>query len=158
MEHRISVLEDQLLEKNIIFQGLAEDEFDDIGDTKAKIILVLATVNEGATAEDRKEVAKKNPIDSIERMGKFNAHRPRPVKVKFVNKSDISNLFRNRKKLPDGIFNNNNNNNLFYSVIVVIISHSVCDATCKCRVGRSIRRSLSAYGSSITKYNFHYTV
>ena len=104
LEHRISVLEDQLLEKNIIFQGLTEDEFDDIGDTKAKIISVLATVNEGATAEDRKEVAKKTPIDSIERMGKFNAHRPRPVKVKFVNKSDVSNLFRNRKKLPDGIF------------------------------------------------------
>ena len=104
LEHRISVLEDQLLEKNIIFQGLTEDEFDDIGDTKAKIISVLATVNEGATAEDRKEVAKKTPIDSIERMGKFNAHRPRPVKVKFVNKSDVSNLFRNKKKLPDGIF------------------------------------------------------
>lgn len=59
LEHRISVLEDQLLEKNIIFQGLTEDKFDDIGDTKAKIISVLATVNEGATAEDRKEVAKK---------------------------------------------------------------------------------------------------
>ena len=55
-------------------------------------------------------------------------------------------------------FNNNNNNILFYSVIVVIISHSVCDATRKCRVGRSIRRSLSAYGSSITKYNFHFIV
>ena len=61
-------------------------------------------------------------------------------------------------KVAVAIYNNNNNNNLFYSVIVVIISHSVCDATCKCRVGRSIRRSLSAYGSSITKYNFHFTV
>ena len=99
LEHRISVLEDQLLEKNIIFQGLTEDKFDDIGDTKAKIILVLATVNEGATVEDRKEVAKKKPIDSIERMGKFNPHRPRPVKVKFVNKSDVSNLFRKKKEI-----------------------------------------------------------
>ena len=90
------MLEDQLLEKNIIFQGLSEDEFDDIGDTKAKIISVLATVNEETTAEE--EVAKKTQIDSIERMGKFNAHRPRPVKIKFINKSDVSNLFRNRKK------------------------------------------------------------
>ena len=104
LEHRISVLEDQLLEKNIIFQGLTEDEFDDIGDTKSKVISVLVTVSEGATAEDRKDVAKKTPIDSIERMGKFNAHRPQPVKVKFVNKNDVSNLFRNRKKLPEGIF------------------------------------------------------
>ena len=37
-------------------------------------------------------------------MGKFNIHQPRPVKVKFVNKSDVSNLFKNRKKLPEGIF------------------------------------------------------
>ena len=104
LEHRISVIEDQLLEKNIIFQGLAEDEFDDIGDTKAKIICVLATVNEGTTAEDRKEVANKTQIDSTERMVKFNAHRPRPVKVKFVNKTDVSNLIGKRKKLPEGIF------------------------------------------------------
>ena len=33
LETRISALEDQLLEKNVIFQGL-EDEFDDIQDTK----------------------------------------------------------------------------------------------------------------------------
>ena len=71
---------------------------------KQKIISVLATVNEGTTAEDRKEVAKKTQIDSIERMGKFNTHRPRPVKVKFLNKTDVSNLFRNRKKLSEGIF------------------------------------------------------
>ena len=104
MEHRISALEDQLLEKNIIFQGLIEDEFDDISDTKSKIISVLSTVCDGETAEDKKETAKKTPIDSIERMGKFNVHRPRPVKVKFTNKSDVNNLFKNRKKLPAGIF------------------------------------------------------
>ena len=66
LETRISVLEDQLLEKNIIFQGLTEDEFEDQQETKTKIISVLTTVTEGATAEDRKESAKKTPIDSIE--------------------------------------------------------------------------------------------
>ena len=65
---------------------------------------MLATVSDGETAEDRKEVAKKTPIEPIERMGKFNIHRPRPVKVKFTKKSNVSNLFKNRKKLPDGIF------------------------------------------------------
>ena len=37
-------------------------------------------------------------------MGKFNPNRPRPVKVKFTNKSDVNNLFKNRKKLQDGVF------------------------------------------------------
>ena len=99
LETRISALEDQLLEKNIIFQGLTEDEFEDYQETKTKVISVLATVI-GATAEDRKESAKKTPIDSIKRMVKYKPHRPRPVKVKFMNKTDISGLFKNRKKLP----------------------------------------------------------
>ena len=62
MEHRISELEDQLLEKNIIFQGLIEDEFDDISDTKSKIISVLSTVCDGETAKDKKESAKKHQL------------------------------------------------------------------------------------------------
>ena len=104
LETRISALEDQLLEKNIIFQGLTEDEFEDHQETKTKIISVLATVTEGATAEDRKESAKKTPIDSIECMGKYKPNRSRPMKVKFTNKTDVSCLFKNRKKLPDGVF------------------------------------------------------
>ena len=106
LETRISALEDQLLEKNIIFQGLTEDEFEDHQETKTKIKSVLATVTEGASIEDRKESAKKTPIDSIERMGKYNPNRPRPVKVKFKNKTDVSSLFKNWKKLPDRIFIN----------------------------------------------------
>ena len=102
LETRISALEDQLLEKNIIFQGLTEDEFEDQQETKTKII--LTTVCKGATAEDRKEAAKKTPIDSIEQMGKYKPNRSRPVKVKFMNKTDVSCLFKNRKKLPDGVF------------------------------------------------------
>ena len=104
LETRISALEDQLLEKNIIFQGLTEDEFEDQQETKTKIISVLTNVTEGVTAEDRKEAAKKTPIDSIERMGKYKPNRTRPVKVKFTNKTDVSCLFKNRKKLPDGVF------------------------------------------------------
>ena len=44
LEHIISALEAQQCEKNIIFQGLEEDEFDDIKDTKSQGISVLATI------------------------------------------------------------------------------------------------------------------
>ena len=37
-------------------------------------------------------------------MRKFNPNRLRLVKVKFANKTDVNNLFKNRKKLPDGVF------------------------------------------------------
>ena len=105
LENRISAIEDQLLEKNVIFQGL-EEEFDDIQDTKSKIISAIANVSTGNTPEERKEAAKKTPIDSIERLGRFNPNRGRPVKVKFTNMSDVVNLFKNRKSLPEGVFIN----------------------------------------------------
>ena len=93
-----------MLEKNIIFQGLEEDKFNDIQDTKAKVISAIANVSSSSTPEEKKENAKKMPIDSIERLGKFNPSRFRPVKVKFVNKMDVDNLFKNHKKLPKGVF------------------------------------------------------
>ena len=104
LETRISALEDQLLEKNVIFQGLDEDEFDDIQDTKTRIISAIANVSTGNTPEERKETAKKTQIDSIEWLQRFNPNRGRLVKVKFTNKTDIGNLFKNRKKLPEGVF------------------------------------------------------
>ena len=97
-------MEDQLLEQNVIFQGLHEEEYDDIQDIKTKIISVIAVVSEGKTVEEKKESSKKTPIDSVEHLGKFNPNRSRPVKVKFINKSDVDNLIKNKKKLPDGVF------------------------------------------------------
>ena len=58
----------------------------------------------GETEEEKKQSAKDTSIDSIERMGRYNPLRTRPVKVKFTEKKDVDNLFKNRKKLPKGIF------------------------------------------------------
>ena len=104
LETRISALEDQLLEKNVIFQGLEEDEYEDIQDMKTKIISAIANVSTGNTPEERKETAKKTPINSVERLGKYIPTCNRPVKVKFTNKIDVDNLLKNQKKLPDGVF------------------------------------------------------
>ena len=59
LETRIIALEDQLLEKNVIFQGLKEDEYEDIQDTKTKVISAIANVSTGNTPEEGKDTAKK---------------------------------------------------------------------------------------------------
>ena len=66
IETQISALENQLLEKSVIFQGLEEDEYEDIQDMKTKIISAIANVSTGNTPEERKEIAKKTPINSVE--------------------------------------------------------------------------------------------
>ena len=104
LETQISALEDQLLQKNVIFQGLKEDEYEDIQDTKTKVISAIANVSTGNTPEERKDTTKKVPIYSVEWLGKYISTSNRPVKVKFTNKTDIDNFFKNRKKLPDGVF------------------------------------------------------
>ena len=104
MQDRISFLEDQLLEKNVIFQGLLESEYEDIKDIKTGVVRAIANTMQGESEEDKKNSAGQTSIESVERLGKYNPLRTRPVKVKFSDKKDVDNLFRNRKKLPKGIY------------------------------------------------------
>ena len=104
LQDRISFLEDQLLEKNVIFQGILESEYEDTKDIKTGIVKAIANTMQGETEEDKTKSAGDTSIASVERMGKYNPLRIRPVKVKFSDKKDVDNLFKNRKKLPKGIY------------------------------------------------------
>ena len=104
LETRIGLLEDQLLEKNVIFQGIHEEEYEDRKDIKTQIVKAIATMMEGADFNEKKTLAGKTSIDTVERLGKYNPLRTRPVKVRFLEKKDVDHLFRNRKKLPKGVY------------------------------------------------------
>ena len=104
LQDRISFLEDQLLEKNVIFQGILESEYEDTKDIKTGIVKAIANTMHGETEKDKTKSAGDTSIASVERMGKYNPLRIRPVKVKFSDKKDVDNLFKNRKKLPRGIY------------------------------------------------------
>ena len=104
LETRIGLLEDQLLEKNVIFQGIHEEEYEDRSDVKTQIVKAIATTMEGDDFNTKKTLAGKTSIDTVERIGKYNPLRVRPVKVRFLEEKDVDHLFRNRKKLPKGVF------------------------------------------------------
>ena len=104
LQNRISFLEDQLLEKKVIFQGILETEYEDAKDIKTGIVRAITDTMEGETEEEQRTNASQTSIESVERLGKYNPMRTRPAKVKFGEKRDVDNLFRNRKKLPKGVF------------------------------------------------------
>ena len=104
LETRIGLLEDQLLEKNVIFQGIHEEEYEDRSDVKTQIIKAIATTMDGEDFKAKKTLAGKTSIDTVERLGKYNPLCIRPVKVRFLEKKDVDHLFRNRKKLPKGVY------------------------------------------------------
>ena len=104
LEMRLSQIEDQLLEKNLIFQGLLETEFEDRNDIKVQVIKAIATTMDGEDEEEQKQNAAKTSIETVERVGKYNPLWTHPVKVKFGNKSDVDHLLRNKKKLPKDVY------------------------------------------------------
>ena len=54
----------------------------------------------GESEEERKTNTGQTSIKTVERMGKYNPMRTRPVKVKFSEKKDVDDLFKNRKNSP----------------------------------------------------------
>ena len=98
LQDRISFLEDQLLEKNVIFQGILETEIEDNKDIKTGIIKAIASTMTGETEEEQKKTASETSIDRVERIGKYNPMRTRPVKVKFNEKKDVDHLFKKQEK------------------------------------------------------------
>ena len=80
----------------MIFQEILESEYEDTKDIKTGIVKAIANTTTKSAGD--------TSIGSVERMGKYNPLRIRPVKVEFSDKKDVDNLFKNRKKLPRGIY------------------------------------------------------
>ena len=104
LEDRLSLIEDQLLEKNLIFQGLHETEYEDKNDIKGHVIRAISNTMPGEDLDEKRTNAGCTSIDQVERVGRYNPLRSRPVKVKFTDKSDVDHLLKNKRKLPQGIY------------------------------------------------------
>ena len=100
----MNLIEDQSLERNLIFQGLPESEHDDNDDGKVKVIKAMSLTMKGDTENEKKTNAGQTSIEHVEMIGKYNPLHARPVKVKFGNKSDADNVLKNKKKLSRGVF------------------------------------------------------
>ena len=72
LQDRISYLEDQLLERNMIFQGILESKYEDTKGIKTGIVKAIANTMNGETEEDKMKSAGDTSIESVERMGKYN--------------------------------------------------------------------------------------
>ena len=106
LEERLSLIEDQLLERNLIFQGIFGSEYEDKDDVKVQIIKAIAKTMPGVDEEEKKKNAGKTSIEYVERIGRYNPLRARAVKVKFTDKADVDTLLKNKRSLPKGVYLN----------------------------------------------------
>ena len=104
IENHLSMIEDQLLEKKLIFQGLHETEYEDKNDIIGKVIRAISSTMPRDDVDEQRTNAGCTSIDQVEHVGRYNPLWPRPVKVKFTDKSDVDHLLKHKKNLPEGIY------------------------------------------------------
>ena len=101
---RVSRLENQLLEKNIIIRGVKEAKWEHTNTTWEKVLAEISTTVEGNTFEERMSGAERFSIASVRRVGPRQSMTNRPILVKFHLREDAEYLVKNRKHLNKGTF------------------------------------------------------
>ena len=102
---RVSVLENAKLEKNAIFYGLEESQWESDQDLMTTIYNYMAmTVKGDESTADKLAKVKKFKILEVARLGPKSDHRTRLVRVTYENSNTVNILLANKKGLPTGIF------------------------------------------------------
>ena len=104
LKQRLIKIEDKLLEKSIVINGVKEEKYEESEPRREKLNRVLAHTLSGNSYDEKLEKASQLQIECTERVGKYNPNKGRPIAVNFVCKSDAEAVLLNKKKLAKGIF------------------------------------------------------
>ena len=104
LKQRLTEIEDKLLEKSIVINGVKEEKYEEPDPRREKLNRVLAHTLSGNSYEEKLEKASQLQIEGTERVGKYNPNKGQPIAVNFVRKSDTEAVLLNKTKLAKGIF------------------------------------------------------
>ena len=103
MKSKMDMIEEQILETNLIFHGLAEEEWEKEVSRQNKIYnAIQSTLSDDI--EDKADHSKTYEIVKSRRIGRYAENRVRPVSVTFARKNQMEEILTNKRKLPDGIY------------------------------------------------------
>ena len=100
---KLNRIEEQLLEINLIFHGLTEEQWEKEAARQRKIHNAIHNTL-SASIEDKDEHVKTFKIVKSQRIGKYIKNHTRPVAVTFTKKIKVEEVLNNKKKLPDGVY------------------------------------------------------
>ena len=89
LKQRLMSIEDKLLEKSVVVNGISEEKFEEPELCREKLKKEIACILSGNTFEEKLENAKSLQIESTDCVGKFNPAKGRPIAVKFASKNDV---------------------------------------------------------------------
>ena len=104
LSQRLTKLENQLLDKNIIIRGVPEVKFESPNATWDKVLTEISSTIDGKHFADRMAGAVKFSITSVRRIGPKQVMVNRPILVKLSLCEDAEYLVKNRKFLKKGTY------------------------------------------------------
>ena len=100
---KLNRIEEQLLETNLIFHGLAEEQWEKEAARQGKVHNAIHNTL-STSIEDKDEHVKTFEIVKSRRIGKYIKNHTRPVTVTFAKKIKVEEVLSNKKKLPGGVY------------------------------------------------------
>ena len=106
LKKKLGKLEDHLLDNNLLFSGIWEENGETEMSRYQAILDIISTTFMGPDYQTQLNLAKKVCIEKLERKGRYMPNRIWPISVTFTHHSDILDILTNKKYLPDDIYVN----------------------------------------------------
>ena len=104
LKSKLSDMEDMLLENSVVLFGIKEEKWEEPSPRRELVNKELAYLMTGDSAEVKLNKAREINIENVERIGKFNPSKGRPVAIKFTSRRDAERVIDGKKDLRKGIF------------------------------------------------------
>ena len=104
LRSRLNRLENRMLQKNLIFHGIKEDNWEDEESIKERIWKCISYTVDEDESRKRLKIARGIRINGARRLGRYRDGHNRPLSVCFEKQTHVETLFRNKKHLPKGIY------------------------------------------------------
>ena len=104
LKSRLDRLENKMLQRNLIFHGIKEDDWEDEESIKERIWKSISYTVDNDDGRKRLKAARGISINGLKRLGKYREGQTRPVSVSFNKQTHVETLFRNKKHLHKGVY------------------------------------------------------
>ena len=104
LKSRLNRMENKMLQRNLIFHGIKEDNWEDEESIKERVWKSISSTVDEDEFKKRLKVARGIGINGVRRLSKYRDGQNRPISVSFEKHTHVKTLFRNKKHLPTSVY------------------------------------------------------
>ena len=104
LRSRLNRLENKMLQKNLIFHDIKEDNWEDEESIKERIWKCISHSVDEDESRKQMKITRGIGINGLKRLGRFHEGHNRPLSVCFEKQHHVETLLGNKKLLPKGVY------------------------------------------------------